>query len=354
MERGGRRRAGGAVRAAELNTYYLAVLVVRIMTSSWMVWELTMDIRQGRLATRLLRPLHPLLAYSAEHLAAVPMRALVVSPLVVLVIVWVLDVQLPLADPARLGIFLLSLVGAWLLLFLTMVLIGSLAMFVDSALSVFEIWLGVHFVLSGYLVPIELLPAWAVQADLRPAVLVHARLPGRDRRGPAGRAHRAARAGHPVAVRGGHGWSRRWRSGARACAGSWPSGADVVSVLRRHFDRYLGLLGVQIRTSATLAMQYRLDFLFKGLMAVFWLGVTLVPLLVVFSQRQTRGRLDLARGAGGAGLVLAAQGGAGGQRHPQPDRGGRGRAHRRPGLRAAEAGRRPVPGSAPPASSPGS
>jgi ABC-2 type transport system permease protein len=146
----------------ELNTYYLAVLVVRILTSSWMVWELTMDIRHGRLATRLLRPLHPLLAYSAEHLAAVPMRALVVAPLVG-ILVWVMDFQLPLADPVRLGIFVLSLIGAWFLLFFTMVLIGSLAMFVDSALSVFEIWLGIHFVLSGYLVPIELLPSWAVK-----------------------------------------------------------------------------------------------------------------------------------------------------------------------------------------------
>jgi ABC-2 type transport system permease protein len=146
----------------ELNTYYLATLVVRIMTSSWMVWELTMDIRGGRLSTRLLRPLHPLLAYSAQHLAAVPLRALVVSPLIVLVFV-VSQGELGLTDPVRLGIFLLSLAGAWLLLFLTMILIGSLAMFVDSALSVFELWLGIHFVLSGYLVPIELLPAWAVR-----------------------------------------------------------------------------------------------------------------------------------------------------------------------------------------------
>jgi ABC-2 type transport system permease protein len=60
-----------------------------------------------------------------------------------------------------------------------------------------------------------------------------------------------------------------------------------VSVLGRHVNRYLGLLGVQIRTSATLAMQYRMDFLFKGLMSVFWLGVTLVPLMVVFSQRDS-------------------------------------------------------------------
>jgi ABC-2 type transport system permease protein len=148
----------------ELNSYYLAVLVVRILTSSWLVWELTMDIRQGRLASRLLRPLHPLLAYSAQHLAAVPMRALVVSPLVVILLI-MMGGQLPLLEPWRLAVFLASLAGAWLLLFLTMVSIGSLAMFVDSALSIFELWLGVHFVLSGYLVPIELLPTWAVAAS---------------------------------------------------------------------------------------------------------------------------------------------------------------------------------------------
>lgn len=49
--------------------------------------------------------------------------------------------------------------------------------------------------------------------------------------------------------------------------------------------RYLSLLAVQARISASLAMQYRLDFVFKGLMAVFWLAVTLAPLLVVFAAR---------------------------------------------------------------------
>lgn len=149
----------------ELRSYFLATLVVRIVTSTWLVWELTMDIRQGRMATRLLRPLHPLLAYSAQHLAAVPLRLLVVSPLIVVLVLALgrsdPSVAIPLADPVRLLILLAALAGAWLLLFLTMVIIGSLAMFVDSALSVFELWLGIHFILSGYLVPIELLPDWA-------------------------------------------------------------------------------------------------------------------------------------------------------------------------------------------------
>jgi ABC-2 type transport system permease protein len=139
--------------------YYLATLMIRLLTNTWMVWQLTMDIRQGALATRLLRPLHPLLAYAAEHMAAVPIRALMVSPLLIVLVV-VTPGHLALGTPLRLGIFLASLAGAWLLLFFMMAIIGSLALYVESAVGVFEIWLGLHFILSGYLIPQERMPSW--------------------------------------------------------------------------------------------------------------------------------------------------------------------------------------------------
>jgi ABC-2 type transport system permease protein len=142
--------------------YYLATLIVRLLTSTWMVWELTTDIRQGALAARLLRPLHPLLAYLSEHLAAVPLRALVTSPLVVILAVVAHD-QLTVGDPLRVLVLLASLAGAWLILFLMMAIVGSLALFVDSAVGAFEIWLGLHFLLSGYLIPLELLPGWVAR-----------------------------------------------------------------------------------------------------------------------------------------------------------------------------------------------
>jgi ABC-2 type transport system permease protein len=50
--------------------------------------------------------------------------------------------------------------------------------------------------------------------------------------------------------------------------------------------RYLRLLGVQLRASATVAMQYRLDFLLQGALALFWAGWSLVPVLVVFGNRR--------------------------------------------------------------------
>jgi ABC-2 type transport system permease protein len=51
--------------------------------------------------------------------------------------------------------------------------------------------------------------------------------------------------------------------------------------------RYLRLLAVQLRASATVAMQYRLDFLVQGGLALFWTTWSLVPVLVVFGNRSS-------------------------------------------------------------------
>jgi ABC-2 type transport system permease protein len=51
--------------------------------------------------------------------------------------------------------------------------------------------------------------------------------------------------------------------------------------------RYLRLLGVQLRASMLLAMQYRLDFVIDAAMTLFWTGAAIVPLLVLFDQRKS-------------------------------------------------------------------
>ena len=136
--------------------YYLATLLVRLMSGAWVVWELTMEIRQGTLALRLLRPLHPLVAYSAENLAALPLRGVIALP-VVGILLWSARSHLG-HDPFLWAIFPLAMLGAWLLTFLVMALIGTLALFLESATSLFEAWLGISAVLSGYLIPLDLFP----------------------------------------------------------------------------------------------------------------------------------------------------------------------------------------------------
>ena len=49
--------------------------------------------------------------------------------------------------------------------------------------------------------------------------------------------------------------------------------------------RYLRLAIVQLRISAAAAMAYRADFLLEGVMAIAWMGLTLLPLIVLYNGR---------------------------------------------------------------------
>ena len=50
--------------------------------------------------------------------------------------------------------------------------------------------------------------------------------------------------------------------------------------------RYAGLFRVQMRMATLAAMQYRVDFVVRGLIAVLWSALTLIPLVVVFGVRR--------------------------------------------------------------------
>jgi len=52
-------------------------------------------------------------------------------------------------------------------------------------------------------------------------------------------------------------------------------------------SRYLRLLSIQLRTSLSLAMQYRADFLIDGAISIFWTVTALVPIFVVYADRPT-------------------------------------------------------------------
>jgi len=143
----------------DFTAYFLAALVVRLMTGAWVIWELTYEIRQGTLAFRLLRPIHPLLTYACENLAAMPLRLALSLPVVATLLFTAGDTRIT-HDPLLLALFPVTLLGAWLITFLAMSIVGALAFYVDSAGSVFEIWMGLFGVFSGYLVPLELFPRW--------------------------------------------------------------------------------------------------------------------------------------------------------------------------------------------------
>lgn len=149
----------GRFTGARFTSYFLATLVVRQLTGSWLVWEMNQEIRSGTLSRRLLRPVHPLVTYSAENLAALPLRAALALPIALLTLFVVEPGALP-TSPLQIAEFCLSLLGAWLINFFTMAMMGTLAFFFESSTAVFEVWLVAFMLLSGYLVPLELFPPW--------------------------------------------------------------------------------------------------------------------------------------------------------------------------------------------------
>jgi ABC-2 type transport system permease protein len=137
-------------------SYYLVTLVVRQMTGAWVMWEIVMEIREGTLALKLLRPIHPLAAHSAASLAAIPMRAVFCIPFLIGAFV----MGGVSHDPIVVSSFVVALVGAWILNFSVSVMVGTLALYLESSMSIWEIWLGGFMLFSGYLVPLELFPPW--------------------------------------------------------------------------------------------------------------------------------------------------------------------------------------------------
>jgi ABC-2 type transport system permease protein len=61
----------------------------------------------------------------------------------------------------------------------------------------------------------------------------------------------------------------------------------ILAVMLAVTVRYGRLLRVQLRTAAIGAMQYRADFVVRGLIALLWIGVALIPIVVVFGARRS-------------------------------------------------------------------
>jgi ABC-2 type transport system permease protein len=149
----------GGFGTRQFTAYFLAALIVRQMTGSWVVWELNMEIREGTLSVRLLRPIHPFLAYAADNLAALPLRALIAVPLSALCIAVFAGDQIT-HDPVLWLLLPPGLAAGWLITFAAMLCIGALGFFWESSIALWDLWFGMFILFSGYLVPLALFPSW--------------------------------------------------------------------------------------------------------------------------------------------------------------------------------------------------
>jgi len=147
----------GDYGSADFVAYFVAAFLIRQLTASWVVWDLGAQIVSGDLSTLLMRPVHPLLHHLMLNLAALPVRMLLAAPLGVIVLLVAGEVAL---DPGlHLLLAPLAVLLAWLLNLSVQICVASLAFWLTSSGYLFELWLGLYMVLSGYAVPTSLFPA---------------------------------------------------------------------------------------------------------------------------------------------------------------------------------------------------
>lgn len=138
--------------------YFLAALIVRNLTSNWVAWQMMEEVRMGILAMRILRPVHPFVAYAATHFAALPFRSAVALPLAVILLVSSGASGLT-TDPLQLALLVPSVLLAWLITFGIFFALGCLSFWMTQAYGVFNFYFAVWSLFSGYLLPLDLLPS---------------------------------------------------------------------------------------------------------------------------------------------------------------------------------------------------
>ncbi|MFP5308114.1 MAG: ABC transporter permease [Actinomycetes bacterium] len=161
---------GGSIQgftAGDFAAYYIVWTLVRNMNIVFTPYGWEFRIRQGQLSGMLLRPVHPL-HYDIAYFAGWK---------VVVIVLWVpIALGLSLAfrptlapDLAQVATFLVAIWGAYLIRTMLLFILGMVTLWTTRVAALFELYFTAELLLSGRLVPLDLLPGWAVSiADVLP------------------------------------------------------------------------------------------------------------------------------------------------------------------------------------------
>jgi len=150
----------GRMGPAAMTQYFLCAFIVRQLTGCWISFVMNGEIKDGTLSLRLLRPVLPLLGYAALGFAYVLLRAALSVPLAALALAATGGIAKLADSPAMAGVWAASVVLGFSISLLTNLIIGTLALLLGSSQKLMEAWTAVYFVLSGYLIPTEIMPPW--------------------------------------------------------------------------------------------------------------------------------------------------------------------------------------------------
>ncbi|HEX5451914.1 MAG TPA: ABC-2 family transporter protein [Candidatus Limnocylindrales bacterium] len=155
---------GGSVAgitAGGFAAYYIVWTLVRNINIVFTPYGWESRIREGRLSAQLLHPLFPIVEDLGFFLGWKPVVILLWLPIAAFLALIFHPVLSP--TPLAITVFAISLLGAYLIRSLNQSSVGMLTFWTTRVGPVFQLYIAAELLLSGRLVPMQLMPAW-VQA----------------------------------------------------------------------------------------------------------------------------------------------------------------------------------------------
>ena len=138
-------------------SYYLLMTWVRQMTNVWVIYELDYEIRHGDLSAKLLHPINPIHDYLSSHISDKIFRFVVMLPLAFLA--WLVFPTVHYdVNPGTLVLFIVTLVVAFVMRFVSQYTFGILAFWISEATTLNDIWFAASMMLGGIVAPLDLFP----------------------------------------------------------------------------------------------------------------------------------------------------------------------------------------------------
>ena len=158
------RASGGSVQGfspGDFAAYYIVWTLVRNMNIVFTPFGWEERIRTGLLSGMLLRPVHPLhydLAYFAGWKVVVIVMWIPIAVVLSLVFRPTFDIT-----ALEALVFFFAIWGAYLIRSLFLWLLGMITFWTTRVSAIYELYFTAELLLSGRLVPLELMPPWVIR-----------------------------------------------------------------------------------------------------------------------------------------------------------------------------------------------
>ena len=156
------REQGGVVggyTAGGFAAYYIAWTAVRVMNISLTPWAFESRVQRGEWSPMLVRPLHPFHQDLAFFIGMKARDMVYLIPIMGLLII----AFKPELHPTwwQIAGFVVAIFTGFVMRFIWLWLLGLITFWITRISAVFDLYFAIELLLSGRVVPIDLLPQWA-------------------------------------------------------------------------------------------------------------------------------------------------------------------------------------------------